>query len=194
MNAAQTAKYFFEWGRARDYFLGRGLSHALADAKRHELHRKALGLDKSSKEFSNADLDAVLAVFRAVWDGGNLDAQLRQLDMPERRAANAVQRIQSLKLSLGLKPGLESGYVQGIARNLFGVTDGQWQKLDAVQLAQLEGVIMRRLRQLHSAEKVERLRDEAVEAAARAAGIVKQVVPRPAVELAQGGSEEGNPF
>ena len=168
MNAAQTAKYFFEWGRARDYFLGRGLSHALADAKRHELHRKALGRDKSSKEFSNTDLDAVLAVFRAVWDGGNLDAQLAQIDMPERRAAMAVRRIEVLKLSLGLQPGRESGYVTGIAKNLFGAAaeDGQWHRLGAVRLAQLEGVIVRRLKQLHSAEKVEELLDRAAEAAA----------------------------
>lgn len=92
MNAAQQKKYFFEWGRARAWYLARGFSPAAADAKRHELHVKALGRAKSSKDFSNADLDKVLAVFKAVHDGGNLDAQLQQLDQPYLRQKLLIDR------------------------------------------------------------------------------------------------------
>ncbi|MBL9187887.1 MAG: hypothetical protein JNK23_10435 [Opitutaceae bacterium] len=186
MNAAQTAKYFWEWGRVRDILLKRGLSHAQADARRHELHRKALGRPKSSKEFSNADLDAVLAAFLAVSEGGNLDAQLAQLDMPEKRTAMAVRRIGVMMLHLNLETGRESGYVAGIARNLFGHDDGQWHQLNAAQLGQLEGVIVRRLKQLHAPDKVAAIEAEAKVHAEECA----RKYDRPLAVAA----EEGNPF
>lgn len=187
MTTAQTAKYFHEWGRVRDMLLARGLSHAQADARRHALHVKALGRAKSSKDFNNADLDAVLAAFLAVTEGGNLDAQLAQIDMPEKRAAMAVRRIEVLKLHLRLEPGRESGYVAGIARNLFGQADGQLHQLNAAQLGRLEGVLLRRLRQLHSAEKVAAIEAEAAGYAARAEQLASRA--RPA-----GVEEEGNPY
>lgn len=170
MNAAQTAKYFWEWGRAREHFIGKGMTHAQADAKRHELHRKALGRDKSSKAFTNADLDKVIAVFRAVWDGGNLDAQLAQIDQAENRRAGVIRRIAVLMLHLGAHPGSESAYVRGMSKKLFG--DDQYQQLDDVKLAQLEGVIVRRLLQLHSKERVEQIQNDAAEHQAKLAGIV----------------------
>src|SRR4051812_38634402 len=50
MNAAQTNLYFFEWGQVRKHFLAKGIDSKQADKKRHELHRRALGADKSSKD------------------------------------------------------------------------------------------------------------------------------------------------
>lgn len=85
MNAAQTSLYFYQWGLARDWYTKQGLDPKQADAKRHALHVKALGKDKSSKAFTNDDLDKVIAVFKAVHDGGNLNAQLAQLDQPAQR-------------------------------------------------------------------------------------------------------------
>lgn len=170
MNAAQTAKYFFEWGRAREFFLGRGYSHAEADEQRHALHRKALGRDKSSKEFTNGDLDAVLAAFRAVWDGGNLDAQLDLGEMEARRKSGAIARLGALAPHAVDQAHLGTRYVQGIADKMFGTH--QYQQLTSAQLARLEGVVLRRLKQRLSAERVERLVAEAEEAAAKVWAIV----------------------
>ena len=92
MTPLQTRLYWREWSRARERFIGLGFTSAQADAKRHDLHTKALGKAKSSKSFNNADLDKVLAAFRAVWDDANLDAQLRAEDQPERRRIALQQR------------------------------------------------------------------------------------------------------
>ncbi|AHF94193.1 hypothetical protein OPIT5_08190 [Opitutaceae bacterium TAV5] len=57
------------------------------DAARHALYRAAIGRDKSSKDFSNRDLTAVLAKLRAESDPANFDAQMHaQCDDGERKA------------------------------------------------------------------------------------------------------------
>lgn len=89
----------------------------------------------------------------------NLDAQLRQIDQPQQRAAAAIRRIQSLMYHLGVKVGNESIYVRGISRNLFG--SDQYQDLNDIELAQLEGVLVRRLYQLHSRDRVDEFLNEA---------------------------------
>ena len=95
MSPAQTNLYFFEWGRVRKHFLAKGIDSKQADNKRHALHNRALGRDKSSKVFSNAELDKVIAAFRAVSDGGNLDAQMRVQDSPDVRRASIERRIEA---------------------------------------------------------------------------------------------------
>jgi hypothetical protein len=185
MTAAQNAKYWWEWARAREHFLGRGLSHAAADAKRHDLHRKALGHDKSSKSFTNADLDAVLAAFRAVWDGGNLDAQLRQIEQPELRKSRVITRLDVLSRHLQLPPGREHGYLRGIARNVFG--NDQYQQLGFEELCRLEGIVLRRLKQLHEAAAVAQFQ---AEAAAEAEGVVQIFAPLKVAETV----DDGDPF
>lgn len=177
MNSEQQRLYFYEWGLARRYLVGRGIDPKQADAKRHDLHRKALGRDKSSKAFTNADLDKVIAVFRSVYDGGNLDAQLTQLDQPKKRAAAAISRIEVLMLHLQVEPGRESGYVQGIARKLF--RDDQYQHFDDIRLAQLEGVIVRRLLQLHAKDRVDEILNDAATHAAK----IERIVAGPGVDL-----------
>lgn len=125
MNRAQTSLYFREWGLVRKWYVVRGIDPKQADAKRHALHRTALGEDKSSKDFSNRDLDAVLAAFRAVHDGGNLDAQLDQLDQPAHRravlleqcidAAGEMHRLGDARLR---EREARIGYVRGTAKNV----------------------------------------------------------------------------
>lgn len=92
MNADQTRLYFREWNLVRRHLLAKGIDPKQADNRRHELHRRALGADKSSKDLTNADFDKVLAAFRAVHDGANLDAQLRQLEQPEYRRKRMMSR------------------------------------------------------------------------------------------------------
>lgn len=125
MNAAQKKLYFFEWARARDWFAAHGVTGPALDAKRHALHVKALGHDKSSKAFTNGDLDAVLAAFRAVYDGGNLQAQLDALDAPEERRKAILEKCHAsmnVMWNLG-ENGFAKGsacerYIEGTARNV----------------------------------------------------------------------------
>jgi len=119
MITSQNRLYFREWGRVRTTCQQQGFP--VPD--RHDLHVKALGLDKSSKDFTNADLDRVLAEFRAISQPDNLDAQLRQQDMPRRRLLYTIGR-------LAPEP-----YWRAIARDKFGITD--LDRLDLVKLRQL---------------------------------------------------------
>ena len=52
MTKAQIRLYWREWNKVRK---------AAPETDRHELHSKALGYDASHKEFTNGDLDKVLA-------------------------------------------------------------------------------------------------------------------------------------
>jgi hypothetical protein len=76
MTKAQASLYWREWGKVRK---------AAPETDRHELHVRALGADRSHKEFTNGDLDQVLAEFRVVSEPWNLNAQMRQLNQPRKR-------------------------------------------------------------------------------------------------------------
>jgi hypothetical protein len=113
----------------REYFRARGLSSAECDARRHALHRRALGRDRSSKAFRNADLDKVVAAFRAVWDDTNLNAQLRQLEQPERRREDMLDRcLDAARVCMGggdLPPEAVMSYVNGTAQKVFKAELGE---------------------------------------------------------------------
>ncbi len=81
MTALQNRLYFREWGRVRAV----SKQHGFPVPDRHALHVKALGLDKSHLDFSDADFDQVLAEFRAISQPDNLAAQLRQQEQPRCR-------------------------------------------------------------------------------------------------------------
>lgn len=106
MTERQTAFYWRSWARARKALLAGGLTPAQADERRHALHAKALGSDKSSKRLTNADLDLVLAAFAAVADDSDLNAQLRALDQPEERRARLNARILELAEAVGIDGGM----------------------------------------------------------------------------------------
>ena len=70
MTPKQTSLYWREWSKAKRALVslslpkGEGQGEGSSpdwDQKRYELHHSALGHDKSSKDFTNADLDKVLA-------------------------------------------------------------------------------------------------------------------------------------
>lgn len=75
INQSQIQLYLREWGKVR-VILRRTMSPKEADAQRHALTIQALGYDKSSKEFSNDELDKVLKQFRAISKPGDLHAQM----------------------------------------------------------------------------------------------------------------------
>jgi len=146
MTPAQTMLYFREWGAVRKHYTGQGIDPKQADAKRHELHRRALGVMKSSKDFTNADLDKVLGVFRAITQPGNLEAQLRQLDQAEKRFSALLDRARDLASRCVSKPGLEGRYLDGMALKIFG--PAQYHLLNETQLGQLCGILQRRIDQI----------------------------------------------
>ena len=128
MTTLQNSLYFREWGRVRTACKQQGFP--VSD--RHALHVQALGLDKSHLDFSNEDFDRVLAEFRALSQPDNLDAQLRQQDMPRRRLLYTIQR-------LAPEP-----YWRAIARDKFGTADET--RLDLAQLDQLRITLAARAR------------------------------------------------
>jgi len=147
MTPAQTALYFREWGRVRAHYLAKGIDPKQADHKRHELHRRALGVDKSSKTFTNADLDKVLAVFRAITEPGNLTAQLRQLEQPEQRTAGLRQGCREFCLRLPKIAAAKApeqyalNYLDQLARSVVGC---RFDDLDEKELARIYGILRHR--------------------------------------------------
>ena len=119
MTALQNSLYFREWGKVRTACKQQGFP--VPD--RHYLHVKALGQDKSHLDFTNDDFDQVLAEFRALSQPDNLDAQLRQQDMPRRRLLYSIMHL------------ADAPYWRAIARDKFGTDDET--RLDLVQLHQL---------------------------------------------------------
>lgn len=144
MTPAQQRLYWREWSHVRKHLIADGWASAKADAERHALHRKAIGYDKSSKKFGNSDLDKVIAVFRAVWDGGNLNAQLRQLDQGQKRSDVLRARIVRLAEECGVADGVEG--IEAYFQNWFkGRT---LAGLGERELQQLAGILERRKKQL----------------------------------------------
>ena len=124
MTPRQSALYWREWSRLRDMLRTRGKSLVQIDDYRHELARRALGVAKSSKVFTNADLDKVLARIRGEVDPANLAAQLDLQESPDRRRAYLLERCDeccSEMWSHGndsrlMKPEARQGYIRGTAR------------------------------------------------------------------------------
>lgn len=98
MSPKQKAWYWREWGAAVKAAQAAGL-----DAPdRHALHRRALGVDKSSKSFTNADLDRVIAEFRAYSDPDHLRPQLRQIHQPRSRMLHLIRHDKLRELAIVL--------------------------------------------------------------------------------------------
>jgi hypothetical protein len=83
MTQKQKWLYINEWNDAKK-------AGALKESDRHALHIKALGEDKSSKDFSNDDLDKVLAEFRAISKPDSLNDQIRQQEQNRTRLDHRI--------------------------------------------------------------------------------------------------------
>lgn len=135
MNANQRRLYFTEWSQCR-----KALAHhnphadtAEIEEKRHEMHVRALGYDKSSAKLSNDEFDRVLAVFRSFSRPADLGAQLRQQDQPITRcfalANDTLDRIGEV-----YGPKQRRAYLEGMARRMIkkpldDLTTQEWAKL-----------------------------------------------------------------
>lgn len=165
MTPRQLYKYRAIWAQIRDKLRARGLSSKQCEDYRHAITRRALGADKSSTAFINAEFDAVLQVFAAELKPTDLDGQLALQEMPEKRVSLLIARIDGLSRHIGLTVGNESRYVDGIAMRMFG---RQYHELPERGLQQIEGILRRRLRQMHlTAERVDAIEREVAEQAAR---------------------------
>lgn len=89
MTQKQDRLYWREWGKVTRYCK----EHDQEIPDRHELHVQAIGRDKSHKDFNNEDLDKVLAVFRALSEPWNLNAQIRQDNQPRIRLVYRIKKL-----------------------------------------------------------------------------------------------------
>lgn len=109
MTTKQTQLYWREWAAVR---------RADPQADRRALTVRALGVAKSSKEFTNADLDRVLAAFRAVSRPADVDGQLRQQAQARQRKEH---RIWEIMRCLALYHPDPAGYVATVLADRQGV-------------------------------------------------------------------------
>ena len=112
MTAKQDALYWREWGAVSRHC--KAAAQPVPD--RHELHVRALGADKSHKAFTNADLDKVLGVFRAISNPDSIGRQLRQIDQPR---ARKLAKIAEIKRCLALYITDPDGYVLSVIEDKF---------------------------------------------------------------------------
>lgn len=122
MTAKQESLYWRRWGRVRKVLIELGeFSKEDADAHRHEIHREALGIDKSHKDFTNKDLDRILDAFDSILviqEGARVGDRSNQ---PAKRLIWAIERL-----------GLPEEYIQAIARDQFRTSD--WRSLSEAEL------------------------------------------------------------
>jgi hypothetical protein len=86
----QNLFYWKLWAAAKVALVKSGLSPKEAEARRHEIHREALGVETSHTIFTNADFDKVKAAFLAIAQPGNMAAQIRQAAMPRERLLRSI--------------------------------------------------------------------------------------------------------
>jgi hypothetical protein len=124
MTPAQTNMYWSLIQRLRDVAEGKGLK--FGDVERHAFHRKALGVAKSSKDFTNADLDKIKAHALAILEPDNLAAQLKVQDQGELRRVEARARCMNILEELGIGEGhdmtkaewLRGSYLDGLVKKV----------------------------------------------------------------------------
>lgn len=149
MNPAQIRKYRLLWGKVRKTLRASGVSPEAADARRHQIHVKALGFDKSSLEFTNAELDKVFAHFIAILEPDNLQAQIRILEQPAERRARAIQLCRDLvgqlpQIKSAANPSFyASNYLDALARKVRGV---EFDRLDEAGLFVIHGILVARIK------------------------------------------------
>ncbi len=93
-----------------------------ADAERKQIHIRALGKDKSSKDLNNKDLDKIFDHFKAYLV--LVDGPKKPTDEPNGECKRLIWAIN--------QTGLTEPYLESIARAQFGTSE--WRKLTESQL------------------------------------------------------------
>jgi hypothetical protein len=141
MTASQTALYWREWAACKRALEHHGYARDELEPQRHRLHIEALGADKSSKALTNAQLDAILAIFRAYSRPGDLHEQLRIIDQPGQRLQAHRHRALELVAALGIEEAGRIAYLDTMARRLCGRA---WQAVHETDAAKICGVLAAR--------------------------------------------------
>lgn len=139
INPEQIRKYRFEWSRVRRALVELGdFNSSDAEAERKSIQLEAISSDKSSKDFTQADLNKVLDAFGKVlviFDGPS--------DAPSRNCANLIWAIEHL--------GLPEETIAHIAQDAYGrFSDwtGHWRKLTRARLTCLRYTCTRHARSI----------------------------------------------
>jgi predicted unusual protein kinase regulating ubiquinone biosynthesis (AarF/ABC1/UbiB family) len=103
--------------------------------RRHELHVRAIGRDKSHYDLTNFEFDKVVAELRAIIDPNDLRGQLRQANM------------QATRLNWGLRKLMREldvnySYVQGIVKQMNEHGQLGSSRLDALNTDDLRKVMI----------------------------------------------------
>ncbi len=122
MTPKQTALYWKTWSLAKAKFIAAGYDPKEAEAERKILTEKALGKPKSSKDFNNRDLDAVLAMFKSVYSD-DLTAQLNATDGTRIRCRRGIHDRQM------------GAYAVALAESIYGTPD--WENLPEKELQKI---------------------------------------------------------
>lgn len=111
----QTYLYFTLWKQAWAV-LQKNQQSAISHqpSARHQITARALGVDKSSKDFTNADFDKVLGELRAIIEPDNLAAQLRQLNQERGRLLYGIRR----EANLAVGAGKAEAWLRGLVRRM----------------------------------------------------------------------------
>jgi hypothetical protein len=156
MTPAQNSLYWREWGKTRARLISYGFTSQQAASKRHALHVKALGKDRSHASFTNADFDKVLGVFRAIHDDANLDAQLRQIEQPEHRREDLINRCWDATrvfikgTDQSHKDYLCECYMEGVAQR---VCKKSFRELDERELGKVRGILNLQARRVENKQR-----------------------------------------
>lgn len=147
MTPNQRGLYWREWAACRRALIESGRSPKEADALRHDLHRRALGDDKSSLNFTNWEFDRVLAIFWSYSMPDNLSAQMRQENQPSIRSRWVAEML--LDRIDEVAPRHYEAYLSGMAgrmckRSLFELDEGNWITIIAALDKQAKRVEQRR--------------------------------------------------
>lgn len=142
MTPQQNRAYWRKWNEVRSVLTSVGeFSKEDAEAERHEIHRAALGTDKSSKDLTHRDLDAIFDHFDQylVLLNGPQAGPSRAESQPVKRLIYAIERL-----------GLPEPYLQSIARDQFKTSD--WRALTERQLVRFRFTATSRARARKSAK------------------------------------------
>lgn len=123
MTKAQNSRYWRDWSQIRKMLIEMGdFSKEDANAERHQIHRRALGCDKSSKDLTNKDLDEIFKAF---------NQYLVLIDGPKKPNGEPDGECKRLIWAI-TQTGLPDAYLESIAQDQFGRPD--WQNLSEDQL------------------------------------------------------------
>ena len=158
MTPRQRNKYFALFNKVRSHWLKTGsLTSVETDKRRHALHLKALGKDKSSKALTNTDLDKIYAVFEAEIDPGNFKAQMAAQESPDNRRRAMIGRCAEAMLLVitetdrrDIDDARES-YLGGIANNVCG--SRHWPPIDTETLRKVMGIAERKAAKIKHDQK-----------------------------------------